>query len=198
MANIIVPHIKQSQETSCGAAALSMIYIHLGKNSQTEKIIWDRLKIARPNRVNEYYLSSFDMARDGQTQGFSYFIGQSIIDSSDLALQPIKEFLSLSIPVIVCQRISKSNELGHFRVVTDVRKNKVVLNDPMNARGGTVMNVNKFLDLWEKSDNGEIIGGQFFTIFEESQVVKKNTFTVFSFESSIEYFNATNLKFKRN
>jgi len=196
MANIIVPHIKQSQETSCGAAALSMAYQYLGKSAQTEKIIWNRLKIARPNRVNEHYLKSFDMARDGQTQGFSYFIGQSILESSNLALQPIREFLSLSIPVIVCQKISTTNELGHFRVVTNIFKNNVILNDPMNERGQTTMDINEFVNLWKKSNNGEVIGGQFFTVFKKAQVKKKNTFTVLTFESSIGYFNATNLKFK--
>ncbi len=196
MNNLIIPHIKQSQETTCGAAALSMVYQYLGHDDQTEKTIWKRLKIPRPNTKNHFYLKTFDMARDGQKQGFSYFIAQAVLNSSNFALQPIREFLSLSIPVIVCQRISKVNQWGHFRVITNVENNNITLNDPMNDKGETVISIENFMSLWKKNDNGEVIGGQFFAIFNKGRIKKNNKFTVSTFESSIKYFDATSLEFK--
>ncbi|OGZ55843.1 MAG: hypothetical protein A3J04_01475 [Candidatus Ryanbacteria bacterium RIFCSPLOWO2_02_FULL_47_14] len=195
MNNPVVPYIQQSKESSCGAAALSMVYRYLGKDDQTEEVIWERLKVPRPNLNGQYYLETPRMAKDAQEQGFSYFLAQAVLDSSDLALQPIREFLSLSVPVVVCQRISETNELGHFRVVTGTDKSSVTFNDPMHGSAKTTVDIDKFMFFWSRANNGEVIGGQFFAIFKKGQIKRENRFTVFTFESSIKYFNATSLEF---
>jgi len=97
--------------------------------------------------------------------------------------------------VVVCQRISKDNPLGYFRVVTNIDKNNVTFNDPMNKTSGTKISIDEFLFLWSNANNGEVIGGQFFSIFRKEQIKRNSKFTVFSFESSIKYFNATSLEF---
>lgn len=196
MPNLLIPHIKQSQETSCGAAALAMVYHYFGKRDQTEEVIWERLKVSRPTINNQYYLESFDLARDSSIQELSHFIGQAVLDSPELALQPIKEFLNLSIPVIVCQKISSNNELGHFRVVTNIKNDNIILNDPLKDDGNTLFSIQDFLSLWQKGNNGEVVGGQFIAIFNKDSITEMNKFTVFTFESSIKYFSATNLCFR--
>lgn len=195
MSNLPVPHVKQSKETSCGAAALSMVYKYLGKDDQLEETIWERLKVLRPNTNDQYYLQTPDMARDGRGQGFSYFIANAVLDSPELALQPIKEFLALSIPVIVCQKISESSTWGHFRVVTNIESNKITFNDPMQDNAGTIVAVDTFLSLWANANNGEVIGGQFFAIFNKEQIAKKSKFVVSTFEASVSFFGATSLNF---
>lgn len=195
MDKLLVQHIKQSMETSCGAAALSMVYQYFKKNDQTEKVIWERLKKSRPQVPGQYYLETTDMAIDSQKQGFCYFLAQAVLDSSDLALQPIKEFLSLSIPIIVCQKLSESNILGHFRVVIGIDEKNIILNDPMEEKNETIIDINRFMTLWAKTENGEVIGGQFLAIFKKEQIAKESRFKIFVFNSNIKYFDAMSLEF---
>jgi predicted double-glycine peptidase len=196
MSNLIIKNIKQSEKASCGAATLCMIYNYLGMSDQREKDVWDRLKVPRESIKDSYYIRSSDLIRDAEKHGFDYFIAQAVLKSSSLALQPIREFLSLSIPVIVCQKISKTNQFGHFRLVTGINKKNVIVNDPMNENAGVNMNIKDFIKLWEKNDNGEVIGGQLIAIFNKKQIKKKNKFTVSTFNSSLKYFVATSLNFK--
>ena len=176
-----VPHIQQSQESSCGAAALSMVYKYLGLNDQNEDIIWDRLKEPRPSRRGEYFLRTVPMAKDSQNYGLSYFMGKAVLDAQLSLLQPLKEFLSLSIPIIVCQRISSENTLGHFRVVIGVEKNNIYINDPLLSKGKTTKNIDEFLSLWKNANNEEVVGGEFLAVFKKEQVKSDSKFLVSDF-----------------
>ncbi len=195
MKNLTVPHIKQSEESSCGAAALAMIYQYFGKGDQNERVIWERLKVHRPNTDNQYYLETPSMAQDASKQELSHFLAQAALDSPELALQPIREFVSLSIPVVVCQRISESNTLGHFRVITNIDEKDITFNDPMDDRGGTVLGIDKFMCLWSPANNGEVIGGEFLAIFQKELIAKESKFTVLTFSSPVKFYTATSLEF---
>lgn len=186
-----IPHIKQSKETSCGAATLAMIYQYFGVHDQTEQIIWDRLKTPRTSIPGEHILKTISMAKDSLNFGLIYFWGIAVLDKKETAMQPIKEFLKLNIPVIVCQKISEENELGHFRVITGLKDNYLIINDPMSDKGGIEIDMEKFLSLWKKSENGEVIGGDFITIFKKEQMPPDANFVVSNFESPIKQFKAT-------
>lgn len=195
MSKISIKHIKQKRETSCGAASLAMIYDYFGLNGQNETKIWHRLKTRRLNKKGEYILKTLDMARDSQKFNLHYFWGQAVMKNKKLALQPIKEFLKLSIPIVVCQKISKKNKLGHFRIVTKVKNDKIFINDPLQDKETTIK-ISDFINLWEDTKNGEVIGGEFFAIFKKNQLNKKAKIITSNFNSSLDYFTVTNLVFE--
>lgn len=190
-----IKHIKQSGETSCGAAALAMIYQYLGLTEETESKIFERLSVVRPSVEGEYFIKSIDLAKDGEKFGFSYFIAQADLTNVESAFQPIKEFLDLGIPVIVCQQISASNSLGHFRVVRGINsEGNIEIEDPLENQG-EIMNSQNFMRLWQDAKNDEVIGGQFIAIFKKSQIKEDSAFKVTSFHSSINSFKVTSLEF---
>lgn len=194
MALLKVPHFKQTSESSCGAAALSMVYSYHGFQDQTEEVIWKRLKVPRKSVQGEEILRTIPMAKDAIEFELSYFYGQAVMGETLISLQPIKEFLSLSIPVVVCQKISKENSLGHFRVVTGIEGGDIYLNDPLNEKGAEKKDIKEFMELWQKADNDEVVGGEFFAIFEKEKLRPENRFTVINFESSVTAFDVTGLK----
>lgn len=181
-------------DSSCRAAAMAMVYEYSGINNQTEMIIWERLKVPR-QATPGYYLQTRTMAKDSLVHNLSYFYGQAVLSSPELALQSIKEFLIHSIPVIVCQKISILNPLGHFRVVVATDDHVVTFHDPMNDIGPTSLSINEFISLWSNAGNDEVVGGEFFAIFKKGQMPPDSKFTVYTFESLISYFTATTLNF---
>lgn len=190
-----VKHIKQTMPTSCGATCLAMTYKFFRKSGQTETVVWNRIKTPRPSNPSEFYTDTQKIVEDAKSLGFSYFVGHAVINSSNkLALQPIKEFLSLGVPVIINQQISETNNLGHYRIVLGITKNEIILNDPLENQGKIHFTKAKFMSLWQRNTNGEVPGGVFIAIFKKRKIPKSSCFTINSFNSSIQYFNATNLK----
>lgn len=191
---IELKHIKQSQETTCGAAALAMVYQFLGKTDQNEADIFKRARSERPNTNNEYYLRTYRMAEDSLTLDLTFFVGQAVQDSAEMALQPLREFLSVGVPVIVCQRVDQHSVYGHFRVVTSIVEDKIYLNDPL-LDGPSVLSTDEFLKLWEKTNDDEVIGGQFLAIFPKNLGLAGKEFIIRNFNSPISQFKASDLKF---
>lgn len=189
-----VPHIKQAEETSCGAAVLAMVYQYWGKPEEFESAIFERIKSERPGTDNGYYIRTLSMTEDAQRLGFSYFLGQAVLDSQETALQPIKELLSLSIPVIVCQRVDEGSIYGHFRVVTKIDGDKIFLNDPQND-SPTTLDPEKFMKLWERTTEDEVTGGQFLAIFPKESIKPDTKFLVQNFNSSVQSFQVSSLNF---
>ncbi|MBX4199252.1 C39 family peptidase [Candidatus Parcubacteria bacterium] len=191
--NLSVPHMKQTKESSCGAAALAMLYKHLGIPDQTEEVIWERLKTPRPNIPGDEFITTMSMAQDGQQFDLSYFKAQASLASSETAMQPVVEFLSQGIPVVVCQKVSKDDIRGHFRILTGVEGESILLNDPDATEATTKMDLDTFMSLWSDANNGEVIGGEFFAIFKKEQLAQESRFTVTNFNSSVDSFDVSNL-----
>lgn len=194
MQKLKIQHLKQSQETSCGAAALAMVYQYLNIDGENEGKIFERIKTPRPDSPGQYYLRTWNMAQDSMRFDLTYFIGQAVLDSSEIALQPIKEFLSASIPVIVCQRVDASSKFGHFRVITGIGKDKVSLNDPLLENPSEV-SVDEFMALWQRTSDDEVIGGQLIAIFRKEQLNMKKEFLIKNFDSPVHSFKASFLNF---
>lgn len=193
--SISIEHKKQGRETSCGAAALAMIYQSLGKNRLTEDVLWEKLSVERPNaQVGERYLRTLPMAESAKEFGFSYFWGLAVLNNRKNALQPIREFVSRSIPVVVCQKVSEENHWGHFRVVVGVGKSFVELHDPAKDKMEK-MPISRFMELWGQTSNDEVLGGEFFAIFKPKKLNRRASFLVKNFQSSINSFKASELLF---
>jgi predicted double-glycine peptidase len=191
----IKKHIKQSRETSCGAAALAMVYQNLGKTELTEEVLWDKLSLSRPGGgPDERYLRTLPMAQSAKEFGLSYFWGLAVMNNKKNTLQPLKEFISRAIPVVVCQKISEENQWGHFRVVVGVGKGFIYLHDPHEDKMEK-MTTARFMELWKSGSNNEVVGGEFFAIFKHQNINKDASFLVRNFESSISSFKATSLSF---
>lgn len=191
--NLNVKHIQQSASTSCGAAVLSMIYNH-NKIIQTENMIWSRLKKKREN-VGGEYIKTLDMAQDALKFDLTYFYGQVPLDNKNPVVKTIKEFLNLNIPIAVCQKISEKNQLGHFRLVVGIGNKYVYLNDPQEEKGNTKISIQRFINLWKPAKNGEVIGGEFFTIFNKKIIEASSEFFMTSFQTPTKSFSVRNLKF---
>lgn len=190
-----VPHIKQKSETSCGAAALAMVYGYLGKPEETESKIFERLKTKRPNVEGEFYIRNIDLAKDSLKHNLSYFIGTVPLSSKKTAFQALKKFLSLSIPVVACQRVTESSTFGHCRVVVGIdQNNNITVHDPLDD-DSKIIAPEVFMKLWQRTNEDEVVGGQFFAIFRKEDVGKENSFLVNDFNASVSSFKATSLEF---
>lgn len=195
MKKLTVEHLKQTNNFTCGAAALAMVYKYLKRDTETENKIWRRLKEPIPSDPKHFFVKTYNLATDAEKQKLVYFYGQVFMNDLKLALLPIKEFLSASIPVVVCQKISKKNSIGHFRVVTGLNSQFVLVNDPMNDEGSTKIKIKDFLELWKNAKNGEVIGGEFFAVFEPKVIKKNFSVTVSSFDSNSKHFKVSKLAF---
>jgi len=196
MKKLAVKHLKQSNSFTCRATALAMVYKYLKHGTQTENKIWRRLKEPLPNDRKNFYIKTYNLAVDAEKQKLSYFYGQVFMDDSKLALSTIKEFISASIPVVVCQKISKENIIGHFRVVIGLDNQDILVNDPMNDKGSTKISRKNFMELWQDAGNGEVIGGEFFAVFNPKAFKNNFKVTVASFDSNSKHFTVSKLAFK--
>jgi len=95
MSLLKVPHITQSAETTCGAAALCMIYWYHGLKHQSEDKIWVRLKETRKLNPNEEFIPTAKLAYDAKSNGLHYIFGQAVWDDTKKVLRLLEEFLRI-------------------------------------------------------------------------------------------------------
>lgn len=194
MSLLKVPHIKQSAETTCGAAVLSMIYQFYGLKDQSEDKIWHRLKERRYLNPNEEFIQTSKLAEDAKNQGFHYIIGQAVWNQEEKAVGLLKEFLRIGAPIIVCQKFKRDSGIGHFRIVIGLNEDEIILNDPYLEDSVFRMNKSDFLEMWQKCSD-EVIGGQFVVILNETQSEKLGNLPLLWFNADITDFEVNKLNF---
>lgn len=135
---IKIPYFKQNIPYSCGPVVLQMIFRYYGKVF-SEQFLIDKLK---PNNdIGTRHQTMIDFARK---EGFFVYVNQGS------SLEEIFSLLSKNIPVIV-HYIEPATEDGHYSVVVDVQKDKVVLNDPWNGEKFK-LNREDFEERWKSKD----------------------------------------------
>lgn len=189
-----VPHIKQTNETSCGAAVLSMVYKYYGLDNQTEKIIWNRLKKPRELNPDKEIIYTNDLFNDIKSNGFHHIKGQAVWDDKNKLLNLLKEFLRIKAPLIVCQRWREDQPYGHFKIVVGLEDESVILNDPESDENIIKVSLDRFIADWQKYSQ-EVIGGEFIAVLNNDQIKKIRKLPVISFWADIKDFEANNLQF---
>jgi predicted double-glycine peptidase len=193
--NITIPHIKQTNETSCGAAALAMVYAHYGVANQNEATIWNRLKEPRSLNPSEEFIRTPNLAKDVKAFGLHYVYGQAVWEEEEKALNLLDEFIKIRVPVIVCQKFEDKRPFGHFRIVTGFTKNYVKLSDPYLDEPVSKMKKDNFFSMWQATSD-EVIGGEFVAVLDDKQCQKLGEIIVHTFWADIDYYRAGNLHFQ--
>lgn len=191
-----VPHIKQTAETTCGAAALSMIYQFYGLKMETEAKIWDRLKEPRHLNPSEEFIQTSKLAEDAKKNGFYYIIGQAVWNNLEKSVALLEEFLRIEAPIIVCQKFTKDSVIGHFRIVMGIEDDSIILNDPSSEEEFSVMSKSDFFEMWQKCSD-EVIGGQFVAILDSKQAKQLGSIPLFWFSADVTDFEVSNLNFSK-
>jgi ABC-type bacteriocin/lantibiotic exporter with double-glycine peptidase domain len=147
-----VPHRKQINATSCGAAALEMVY----KFYRPSKLsVFDQAKVYRkaahlePHGSGNYQMSSAAIVSAAQGRGLKAGLARFPNDKTAM----LKEFrgqLEAGSPVIVCQQFSKEQPLlGHFRVVVGLDGETLKVHDPHLDHGPVDWSADDFLAAWQ-------------------------------------------------
>lgn len=195
MARLKVPHIKQSKETTCGAAVLCMIYLYYGLKNQTEDKIWARLKEPRKLNPTEEFIQTINIAKDAKKNNLHYMIGQAVWNNPKKAFALLREYLRIGVPVVVCQKFRSDQLIGHFRIVVGMENGKIFLNDPELEEPESVMTKKEFILMWKKCSD-EVIGGQFLVILTNEQVGKLKGLPLYYFQADIKDYQVSNLNFE--
>jgi Peptidase C39 family len=151
--SVKIPYERQIEpETgrTCGAACLSMVYRSFGKEvPQTQ--IWP--SIARPNRAGHPSSTTYLMARDALTRGFS-----AIAIQVRHPLQALRICRQFGIRGILNHRLKQDAPAGHYSVMIDLDEKSVVLNDPYYGPARALPHAT-LLQLWESRFSGSEIAG---------------------------------------
>ena len=116
--NLEVPYFEQKDSFWCGPACLSMVGGYYQKSvSQLE--IADRVLRNQMSRTR-------DLAKVART-----VLGLDAKIQVNASIEALRCLVDLGLPPIVLQQLQLGSDLGHFRVVTNVRKNEIIAYDPM-------------------------------------------------------------------
>ena len=189
-----VPHIKQSSETSCGAAALSMVYKYYELDNQTEDAIWTRLKRTRNLSPDQEIIYANDLYNDIKNNDLHNIKGQAVWEEPDKIFALLKEFLRIKAPLIACQRWRKNKLFGHYKIVIGLDEGFVIVNDPELEVNETKIPKDQFVLDWQKYSD-EAPGGLFIAALNEKQAKEIRKLPLMNFLADIKYFEASNLKF---
>lgn len=136
---IELPYETQSDEWSCGAAALTMVYRSFGiASSQTG--IWERIRSHGPGP--RLHARAQDMVADAWGVGLHALL----IEVRDPWLV-LERSLQHSVRLIVNHCPDASSGIGHYSVVVGLDPESVTLHDP-DGRPGRVLTRAEFLKLW--------------------------------------------------
>ena len=132
-----VPFVHQTNEASCGAAALEMVYRYLGRRTAKQKNIFRKMAEPEPHGSGAMRMSNAGMAEDALNRGLYACAHAFDVTSEEAAIRDLSKFLSQGVPVIACQKFSTEKPLlGHYRVVVGIKPGAVTLNDPFSRQGG--------------------------------------------------------------
>ncbi len=134
-----VPYFKQDTAYSCGAASLQMAFDFFGFFESESKIA----KEAHTEPVaGTKHQGMIDVAT---SKGFYCYV------NNESSLDEIIYFLHLKLPIIV-HFIEPSGDEGHYSIVTEVKNDTLVMNDPWNGKNFH-MKVEDFLERWHSEYN---------------------------------------------
>lgn len=189
-----VPHIKQTNENSCGAAALCMVYNYYGLTIQTEEKIWQRLKKTRELDHSQeiIYLNSFP--NDIRSNGLHYIKGRAVWEDPKKIIEVLEEFLRIQVPLIVCQRWREDQLFGHFKIVIGTEKDCVWVNDPEVDEKAIRVPLDKFIADWRYYSD-EVQGGWFVAILNDDNSKKLGKLPLVTFDADITNFVVSNFQF---
>lgn len=189
-----VPHIKQANEQSCGAASLCMVYKYYELEQQTKEKIWFRLKKRRNLDPNQEITYIDDLYNDIRSNGLHNIKGQAVWEEPEKIFELLKEFLRIEVPLIVCQRWREEQPFGHYKIVLGLEENFVVVNDPEFDEDKIKVPKDRFVEDW-KYYSDEVQGGWFIAALNEEQIKKIQKLPLMNFWADIRYYEASNFQF---
>ena len=181
-------------EQSCGAASLCMVYHYYGLKHQTQEKIWTRLKKQRALIPNQESIYITDIYNDIRTNGLHTILGQAVWNDSMKIFALLEEFLKIGVPIIVNQRWRENQPLGHFKVITGLNTEHIIVNDPEFTVNPTIIPYQKFISDWQNY-SVETPGGWFVTALNEEQIKKIRILSVMEFRADVKNFDISNLNF---
>src|SRR5262245_38563656 len=146
----ILPYEPQHSASSCGAAALAMVYRSLGVDHD-QKRIWDA--IASRNAHGHACSRAQALAADALRHGLSALVVQ--VRDPWLVLE---RCIRQSIRVIINHAPEPKSSRGHYSALVALDDECVVLHDPTYGPNRTLTR-KEFLQLWNPSSGvSEILG----------------------------------------
>jgi len=139
----------------CGAACLSMIYKYYGISDNQDKI-WQR--IAQPDTYGNLFSRAFKICAD--------LIFHDIHAVIIKARNPLKVLNICNLnnyTAILCHRINKKSNVGHFTVFEKLKGEYVFVNDPVQGKDRRISK-KTILKLWQPTDGIEVVGNLLITI----------------------------------
>ncbi|MDP3953271.1 MAG: papain-like cysteine protease family protein [bacterium] len=168
MKRINVPYVAQTDDGSCGAAALEMIYKYYGEEDISQDKIFEKHKSKDLEESGVMGIATDDLVDDARERGFISYWGRADVSNKEDSLRQLRKFLDRKIPLIVEQQSTSDKKLGHYRVVFGVDNKYVYLHDPDDRDdelGGASVKVpiDRFMELWHKTGKN-VTGGLFIFI----------------------------------
>jgi ABC-type bacteriocin/lantibiotic exporter with double-glycine peptidase domain len=161
-----VPYFYQSELSSCGAAALAMIYGFYGF-LRTEKEIWEKRKLPR-QLESGFYIQTKSLIEDAIDCNFEEIHGKMPLDNQTLLKNNLLEIIKNEIPILVCKQ-RKNPILGHFVVIIGINESNIIFHDPEDGKKRKIK-IKKFINEW-KATGSEVTGGVFILFFPKEKMI---------------------------
>ena len=145
--SLAVQFYRQSNQFSCGAAALQMVYDFWGlKSNQAE--LYKTLREKNRSMKGAYIITLAPMIEDAHRRKFYACLKKFSIQNTDTLSNELDFFLhEQKIPIIACLQWRKDQPLqGHYRVLIGRDGSDVILHDP--AAGTEKWPMSKLTDYW--------------------------------------------------
>lgn len=133
----------------CGAACLSMIYKYYGI-SDDQNTVWQR--IAQPDNNGNLYVRTFRLCADLLCNGIHSVIIKAVNPLRVLSICNHNDFSA-----ILCYRLNKKSNAGHFTVFEKLKGDYVIVNDPLQRKDRRISK-KTILKLWRPTDGNEVVG----------------------------------------
>lgn len=161
-----VPYISQSNNFSCGAAVLAMIYAFYGI-SRKENEIWEENKKPR-NLQSGFYITTKDLIYDAKNFGLKETHGIMPLNDLELVKTNIIKIIKSKLPIIACKQFSDDCRLGHFVVIIGINDSNIIYHDPYNDGKKRKLKLKKFIKEWLPA-NEEVTGGVFLLFYPRNK-----------------------------
>lgn len=149
-----VPYVRQSEPSSCGAAALAMIYAYYHIPVQ-EADIWGARKSPRTLEPG-YFLTTQSLIDDALSQNLQCIAGKMPLNNQSVLEKDFLTLIQNKVPILVCKQW-KNPLLGHFIVVIGINKSNIIFHDPEDGKKKK-LKIKKFIKEWQPT-GPEVTGG---------------------------------------
>jgi ABC-type bacteriocin/lantibiotic exporter with double-glycine peptidase domain len=169
MSKLAVPFIRQTNEWSCGAACLEMIYRFYGETGISQRNIYDALKSKDPHKGGKLQITTDAMVAHANGRGYdARWFRVNLNSGADVEAQ-ISGYLDRDIPLIACQSMADKPLLGHFRIITGKDDTAVLIHDPDPKTGGAFQrrDIQRLIALWQPT-GVNVTGGVAIVITKKS------------------------------